>query len=83
MDLGRKSCGFDAVHFGLWKLGVSTSQGNFGFPFWKNFGVFVGMKLKVSSRLSCSRGTSSGKDLEITYFVDVLEDDNNLRWGRI
>jgi hypothetical protein len=28
-------------------------------------------------------GTSSGRDLEITYFVDVFRDENDLRWGRI
>jgi hypothetical protein len=58
-----------------WKLGVSTSQGNLGFP--------VGTKLGVSNRLSCNMGTSSSRDLEIADFVDVTKDGNNLRWGRI
>jgi hypothetical protein len=61
-----------AVQFGLLKLGFSTSQGNLGFP--------VGTKLGVSNKLGCNRGTSSSEDLEIKYFVDVFEDENDLRW---
>jgi hypothetical protein len=28
-------------------------------------------------------GTSSSGDLEITYFVDVVRDGNDLRWARM
>ena len=58
-----------------WKLGVSTSHGNLGFP--------VNMKLKVSNRLSFDVGMSSEQDLEIADFVDVVEDENKLTWERM
>jgi hypothetical protein len=64
---------------GLWKLEVSTSQGNLGFPLWQNLGFLVDTKLGVYNKLSCSGSMSLGEDLEIVDFVDVVGDDNDLR----
>jgi hypothetical protein len=64
-----------------WKLGVSTSEGNLWFPLHWIFGFLVGMKLGVSNRLSCYGSTISGRDF--ADFVDVFEDNNELRCGRI
>jgi hypothetical protein len=36
-----------------------------------------------SNRLSCDGGMISSRDLEITNFVDVFVDENDLRWGRM
>jgi hypothetical protein len=52
-----------AIQFGLWELGVSTSQGNLGFLLWKNLGFLIGTKLGVSGRLSCNKGMCLGRDL--------------------
>jgi hypothetical protein len=56
------------------KLGVSTLV---------EFRVSNGMKLGVYNKLTYSGGMSSGEELEITYFVDVVEDGSELRWGRM
>jgi hypothetical protein len=66
-----------------WKLGFSTSQGNLEFSLDKNLGFPIGTKLGVSNRLGCDDGTSSDIYLEIADFVDVVEDDTDLRWGRM
>jgi hypothetical protein len=69
----------------LWMIVVQV--GNWGFPLCKEtwsfrfdriLGFLVDMKLGVSSRLNCNGGTSSGRDLEITDFVDVFKDDDDL-----
>jgi hypothetical protein len=74
------------------KLGVSTSQGNLGFPLHKetwgfHFGRIWALQLARNvgfpADLVAVGGTSSGKDLEIADFVDVVEDSNDLRWGRM
>jgi hypothetical protein len=49
----------------------------------ENLRFLVDTKLGVSNRLSCDKGTSSGRDLEITYFVEFSGDRNKLRWGRM
>jgi hypothetical protein len=41
------------------------------------------MKLGVSNKINCSKGTSSRRDLEIIDFVDVVRDENKLKWGRM
>ena len=66
-----------------WKLGVSTSQGSMGFPLWKHLGFPFGTKLGFSNKISRNGGMHSGRDLEIIDFVDVVEDENDLRWGRM
>jgi hypothetical protein len=62
---------------------IALQLENLGFPLWNNLGFPVSTKLGVSSRLSCSGGMSSGRDLEIENFVDVVKDDNELKWGRM
>jgi hypothetical protein len=58
---------------------IVVQVGNLRFPLDKNLGFLVGMKLGVSNRLSCNGAKSSGRDLEITDFVYVVEDGNDLR----
>jgi hypothetical protein len=54
------------------KLGVSTL---------KKLGVCTWNKTLGFHRLSYVGGTSSSGELEITNFVDVVGEDNELRWG--
>jgi hypothetical protein len=65
----------------LTKLGVSTRNETWGFHLEQNLGFALGIKLWVSCRLSYIGGTSSSGELKITNFVDVVCEDNELRWG--
>jgi hypothetical protein len=56
---------------------------NLRFPLDINLGFLIDTKLGVSSRISCDGGMSLGRDLEIVYFLDVVRDRNDLRWGRM
>jgi hypothetical protein len=62
---------------------ITVRVGNLGFPLWQNLGFPVGTKLGVFSRLSCDGGTSLRRDLEIADFVDVVGNNDDLRWGRM
>jgi hypothetical protein len=62
---------------------IATRVENLGFPLWQNLGFPLGTKLGVFRRLSCDGGMSLGRDLEIANFVDVVGDDNDLRWGKV
>jgi hypothetical protein len=62
---------------------IVVQFGNLGFPVLQNLGFSVGTKLGVSNGISCDERMSLRRDLEITDFVDVVEDGNNLRWGRM
>jgi hypothetical protein len=64
-------------------LGFPLHRETWGCQFNKKLGFPVGMKLRVSKKLSFHGSTSSGGELEITYFMDVVRDDNDLRWGRM
>jgi hypothetical protein len=64
-------------------LGFPLHRETWGFQFGRILRFLIGMKRRVSNRLGCNGGMSWSGDLEITYFVDVSRDENELMWGRM
>jgi hypothetical protein len=83
IDSDNKSCGFWCNTIWFVETWSFHFIGKLGIPSLEEFGVSSRMKLGVSRRYCCIIGRSPGGNLDIVDFVDVVENDSDLRWGSV